>query len=181
MPLGIISNELMQAELERLQDKTPRALIIEKPSVGRTPENGNTPDSIRKVIATEPLESSKELARLFNVESSSVSAYKNGATGTASYNEPDLGLKAVALGAKERIAKKARNRLGLALNHITDEKLSEAKLSEISSVARDMASVVKAMEPTIEHEKNQLNAQFVFYAPRLKSESDYDSIVVSEQ
>mgnify|MGYP001163227428 FL=1 len=178
MPLGIISDDAMQAELERLEKVGPRALIIHKPGVGRTPEKENTPESIRKVIATEPLEARGELASLFNVGIDSVSNYRDG-NNARTIENPEL--KLVALGARERVAKKARNRLNLALNHITEDKLSDAKLSEISSVARDMSTIVKNMEPPAEQGGNKLNAQFVFFAPRLKSESDYDSVIVSEQ
>jgi len=182
MPLGVLKEDEFLTELEKLNGKViSSAKVIPAKQPGRNGKE-ETPVAIRKVIAGEPLSAGKELANLFNVSESSVSAYKVGATSTATYNTPEIGLANHARSAREKIALRAGKRLSLALNHITDDKLANAKLSEISGVARDMSTIVKNMEPPAEQQSgNKLNAQFVFFAPRLKSEADYDSVIVSEQ
>jgi predicted transcriptional regulator len=186
MPMGVVSDLDFRVELENLTpnngDRKSLAIIqdIEK---GRGQGNVEVPDGLRKVIGDESISNGRnsavELANNFGISPSSVSAYSNGARSTATYDErPDL---SVINQAKERIAKKARNRLVLALNSLTAEKIEASKARDISSVAKDMSAVVRNMEPEIP-KVNGGNAgpTFIFYSPQMRSEKVFEVVHVKE-
>jgi hypothetical protein len=64
-----------------------------------------------------------------------------------------------------------------AIEAITPEKINEAKLRDIASVAKDMSAVIKNMEPSVE--ADTARTQFIFYAPQQKEESHYKVIEAS--
>ena len=179
MAMGIVSDEDFEKEINR--NNQARVEIIER---GRGNGNKNVPDSLRKIIGeTNEVDGRKEalaLAKMFDISDSSVSAYANGATSTTSYNKP-TDIQNHIDKTKERIQNKARTRLFKALNHITEEKLADAKLRDVSSVARDMAAIVKDMEPESGRNGSGNNAPtFVFYAPQFRDERSFDTIHVKE-
>lgn len=187
MAMGIVSDADFQKELGNSAPKIPvskTAEVIKQTPKGRGEGNVAVPDSMRKLIGAESVENGRdsaiELAKQFGISPSSVSAYANGSTSTASYDkQPNL---PAINGVKERIAKKARNRLSMALSHITDEKLGAAKLTEVSTVARDMAAIVKQMEPEVPKTESdkQNGPTFIFYSPQFRKEEHFDVIDVKE-
>lgn len=201
MPIGIVSDEEFEAQLlnkasedNNLLNKRVKVIInddvvinnelteesIELPSKGR---NGSkeVPESLRKLIAGEAIVgvSAIELSEVFNVSKSSVSAYKNGATSTSTYNNPDEALKLHNDGVRSSIVGMAQSKLIEAINEITAEKLRDAKVNIAASVARDMSSIVKNISPSNEGGSNN-NNKVIIYKPRMKEEDDYDVIVVSD-
>lgn len=176
MPMGIVSSEDFEIEKKQVE-------IKRLPDKGRGNGNNGVPDSLRKIIGeTSSIDGRQEglsLANQFGISPSSVSAYSNGSTSTASYDSPTE-IKNHIDDAKERISKSARIRLRKALHHITDEKLEGAKLTELSSVAKDMAGIIKVMEPEREANQNQNGPIFVFYAPQIREEKGFDYIEVKE-
>lgn len=197
MPIGIVSDDDFSAEIERL--RAPRLPTKEKPATdtkldeskekeqsaeiktierGRGTNDVEVPESLRSLIGITAIESGRAealaLAREFGISPSSVSAYTNGATSTASYHSPDPPLKKKINNTKERLSKIARGKLALSLKHITEDKIAEAKLRDIASVAASMAAVVKQMEPESDKSVSQVN--IVLYAPKIKSESAYEIV-----
>lgn len=140
-----------------------------------------TPNSVRKLIGEETItngrQSALELAAMLGVSPSSVSAYSHGSTSTASYDEqPNVGH---INHFKEKISIRARSKLMKALRHITEEKLKDAPLKIVASVARDMSAVVKNMEQ--EGPKTPNNGPtFVFYSPQIRKEDSFDIILSKE-
>ncbi len=184
MPIGIVSDE--DFDLEISNTKSVRtAQVIQKERPGRDKEDRNIPDSLRKLIADESLtngrSSALSFASQFDVSPSSVSAYSNGSTSTSSYHEPSPNLKNHINGTKERITEKATNSLISALNEITPEKLAEANLKTVSSVARDMAAIVKDMTPEVVRTEEKSGPTFVFYAPQIRREQEFDVIDMSNE
>lgn len=150
---------------------------------GRSEGDNNVPDSLRKIIgATSQIEGREEalaLAKMFGVSGSSVSAYANGATSTASYHKPKKEIKDFIINRKTRMTKKALRKLNLALEGISEEKLNELSAKDLSTVAKDMSSVVRHMEP--EHTGPSANGpQFVVYAPKMVQENHFETIHVTE-
>ena len=181
MAIGIISDAEFEKEFGKLESHDSKAKVVTIPKVGRIgPE---VPESLRKVIGetaiTEGRGEALKLAAEFGIKPSSVSAYANGSTSTATYNQPDDDLKEHITGAKAKIGLKARNRLITALNSITKEKLESVSVKVASSVARDMAAIVKDMEP-VQKDSGEQKPQFIIYAPQFKEERAYDTIVVKE-
>lgn len=177
MPLGIVSDADFERELEN-SEPTQKADIIPMPTPGRNPGDNNVPDSLRKIIGeTSQIDGRKEalaLASAFGISPSSVSAYANGSTSTDSMDKrPNL---PHINGAKERIAKQARNKLRDALRHITSDKLENTKAVDLASIARSMSAVVKEMEPEQEEEKKKDGPAFVIYSPQFKQENHYEII-----
>ena len=184
MAIGIVSDLDFESELNKLNSHSksvPEVEIRDKTPLGRGEDNVGVPDSLRKIIGeTSEINGRKEaleLAERFDISPSSVSAYSNGSTSCKTYNNPQTDLKNHILSAKERISQKARRKLSLALGHITDEKLGSARVDIISSVARNMAAIVKDMEPSpIDPGQKSNLPPFVIFAPSFKKESHFDII-----
>ena len=178
MPLGVVTDTEFEKELERLNRKPPvNTIVVPIATPGRTEGKVNTPEPLRKVIAEEALSgtSPKELEKIFNVSQSSISAYKNGATSTASYNQPDKELGPFVDKVKGNIAKSARDKLFLALDNITSDNIINAKLKDKSQLAKDMSVIIKNMEPP-GNTNNGVQVQFVYHAPPLDKENAYEVI-----
>lgn len=191
MAMGICSDDELAKELERLKKvpsnpipPKPTAEVIEKKTRGwnggRESEHTDVPDVLRRVIGDTVLESGNRalVARAFGVSESSVSAYKNGATSTASYHRSDKELKAHMREKRSEVSDKARTKLLDALDGITPDKLVAAKARDLAGIAKDMSAVIQNMESKEIEELNQTN--IIFYSPKPKSEEDYVTIDVNE-
>jgi hypothetical protein len=181
MGMGIVSDSDFENELQKNQT-TPK-VEIKDINKGRGPGNVEVPDSLRKVIGETSVINGREeavkLAESFGISPSSVSAYANGATSTATYadqpNQPHI------IQAKEKIARKARHKLMLAIGGITKEKLADASVKVLASVAKDMAAVVKDMEPEVPKNAPINNGpQFVIYAPQYRKEEHFEVVQAKE-
>jgi hypothetical protein len=187
MPIGIVSSVEFEKELGGFNEGSvpTKGIIIETPKPGRKTGDFNVPDSLRKVIAETSIEEgskeSKKLAAAYGISGSSVSAYKVGAKSTASYDSPDDGLRSVVKDTKIRISSKAKSRLLKAIQHITDDKLEGAKVRDLAGIAKDLATVVKVMEPeTKEASSTIAGPTFVFYTPPQKKEEQYETLLLKE-
>lgn len=186
MPLGIVSDDDFEKELDNCS--TTRKVL--KPEIidikrGRGDDNVEVPESLRKIIGeTANLEGRKEaleFAKQFGISASSVSAYTAGATSTASIAKPDRELVNHIARAKERLSKKARQKMARALHHITDEKLQDAKVHELALVARNMSAIVKDMEPdNPDSEKDKIVPQFIVYAPQFRDERTFETVIAKD-
>lgn len=173
----IVSDEEMELYINN--KVKPQATVVDI-NRGRGVGSIATPQSIRKIIADGKLEgdSVNSILDAVPISSSSVSAYNKGATSTAQYNDPHPDLEHHIQTSKQRISKAAAQRLETALDGITPEKISEAKLRDIASVARDMSQIVKNMEPSDEGTKIQNN--MIFYSPKLRDENSFEAIQLED-
>jgi predicted transcriptional regulator len=193
MPLGIITDEQLNKELNRIIsidkkdidriENEVRAPINQPKVVDIKRGRGNQleiPNEIRALVSEEVINGTpaKQVAKAFGISESSISAYKNDATSTKSYHEPNESLKKSNDGIRDQITDKARGRLMSALDAITDENISNAKVKDIASIAKDMSVIVKNMEPTVP--VNQSNTQVIIYKPRMRDEDEFDIITVNE-
>jgi len=188
MAIGVISDEAFVAEasrfagnksIEEFQELSARSEIVEK-DIKRGRGNVNEiPAEIRALVAQELFSGAplKETAEAFNVSTSSASAYKNGATSTATYDTPNEELKKSNDDFKNKIKDLASVRLIAALDSITPGKLLEASLKTASSVAKDMSQVIKNVAPEI---NEQVHNQVIIFKPRMKEEDEYDVIDVQK-
>jgi len=184
--MGIVSDKEFDSALDDCVNPKPKSVpvaqIVDITRPGRKEGDVNVPDSLRQVIGdtavTDGRQEAVALAKNFGLSPSAASAYANGATSTASYNEQPN--KATINGAKERIAKKARAKLMLALTNLTPDKLAGAKARDIAGIARDMSQVIKNVEPDTAPGVGGVNTgggpAFVFYAPQQREESTYQVI-----
>lgn len=196
MAIGVVNSNDFEREMEK--SNSPRislpvfksnvvteATIIDIPVKGRGLGNDNVPESLRKIIGEESAingrKSALALAHSVGVSDSSVSAYNKGATSTATIDSPNAKLKSHIDGAKLRVSVKAKNRLMLALNLLTPEKMQGAKAKDISSIAKDMSSVMKDMAPSNENNGDLVNRpQFITYAPSFVKEEHFETIIVND-
>jgi hypothetical protein len=150
--------------------------IVHGRGLGRT----EVDEEVRKRIASDLLngESLKQVTEKYDVSTSSASAYKVGATSTASYNKPDKELKDHTEIVKTGIRATALSRLSQALAEITNEKLKKASLKDASGVAKDMSGVVKNLSN--EQAAVNVNNRVVVFRPRTREEEDYEVIDVSD-
>ncbi len=188
MPLGIVSDKDFEKELgnsSKVPDTIPTTGRVDiLPTPGRNSGDNNVPDSLRKIIGEtseiEGRQEALELANHFGISPSSVSAYANGSTSTASMDkQPNLDH---INGQKNRIVKRATIKLHKALSHITDEKLEGAKAVDLASIAKSMSGIVKEMEP--EKPKDSTDGKnapaFIVYSPTFKQENYYEVVTARE-
>lgn len=182
MAMGIVNNDDFDSELGKLCPSTDTIKgEIKDIERGRGIGDKAVPDTLRKIIGEESAingrNSALTLASQFDISPSSVSAYSKGAHSTASYD--DRPNDSHISKAKLKIASKARNRLVMALNSLTQDKIESAKVKDISGVAKDMAAVIRTMEP--EKSNSDSNGPtFIFYSPQIRSEKVFDVIHVKE-
>lgn len=185
--LGIVSDKEFEDELlddsqnhsGYLHERRELVKVIDKPSRGRGDSN-NLPDSLRKIIGEDAaVNGSKDsLGKLIGVSDSSISAYKNGATSTATYNEPKPDLLAHINRGKEKAIKRATRTMHTALSHITESKLEGAKAKDCAAIAKDMSALIKNLEP--EKETDKRNVVFQFFAPQPRTIDSYATMVLDE-
>lgn len=199
MPMGIVSDSDFDAELKKLgiihEDRrtsvpntgnnnlgvhdTPVDANIPATVVdikrGRGDAN-NVPDIVREIVAKSAINgegTGAEIAEAFGVSPSSVSAYKVGATSTTTYHRPDDELLSTVIGHRKNISRGARDTLLAALDSLTPEKLLNEKARDLAIIAKNMSGIIVDMEPPLPPIQNQQNVQFVFMAPRVRSEDSY--------
>lgn len=189
MPIGLVSDDLLREELEKLSGKkrvsSVQVIDIEKP--GRKEGDVNVPESLRKIIGEDAVingrQSALQLAESFGISPASVSAYANGATSTASYDTPNKSLISHINKSRQRAIKKAQLTLNGALSAITQDKLDYADPKDLASIAKDMTVVIKNLEPpqVASSDDNQAKApQFVIFAPQFRDERTFETITVQE-
>lgn len=195
MPLGIISEEDLLKELgnsnkEAIKEEQVRApevtiseevIIKDLPTIGRPEGKKEVPEPLRKLIGEEALNGTSfaELKREFDVSISSISAYKKGATSTATYNKPEPELKNHVDNVRKQIQERAGNKLQVALDSMKPEKFEKASLRVLAGVASQLSAVVKNMEPDNRQDRNDAPlAQFIFHVPPMKKEEQYEVIEV---
>lgn len=190
MAIGIVSdndflNEVDRGERSPVPELKP-AQILDIPRPGRSEGDINVPDSIQKLIIDEKISNGRAsalgFAKMMGVSPSSVSAYSNGATSTSTYNNPKNKLSAALKESKNRIAQRASKKLNLALAHITEDKLADAKLAELALVAKSMSGIIKDMEPSSERSGNvEFNGpSIVMYNPGFAKEDSFDTVNLEE-
>jgi hypothetical protein len=189
MPIGIVSNDDFERELNNTSSNkrvpSTQVQILDKVSKGRSEGDNNVPESLRKIIGETAIidgrQSALELAEQFGISASSVSAYAKGATSTTTYDTPNKSLIGHINKSRERHIKKASKVLHAALGAITQEKLDYTDAKDLSGIARDMAVVIKQLEPTKESPESINNApQFTIYAPTFRDERSFEVIHTNE-
>lgn len=191
MPMGVVSSKDFAKELDNSSVKdesplpipVPRTTVVDMERPGRKDGDNNVPNGLRQLIGVTAVEDGRqaalELAEKFGISPSSVSAYTEGATSTATI--ADTPNKPAINDAKQRIAKKASKVLNRALLKITDEKLEATKAVELAQIARSMSGIVKDMEPEDDGNKgDKPEPVFQVFAPQLHQENYYETIVVRE-
>lgn len=195
MPIGVVSDEQFEAELKNSsveivrpsvnQDKVITGEVVDAPVKGRGNGNVAVPDSLRKIIGeTSELEGRKnalEFAKSLGLSPSSVSAYATGATSTASIDAPSPSITNHINNRKEVVVSSAMTRLKRSLGVLTEEKIKTGSAREVAAIAKDMAAIVKMMEPESTGDNNlKVQPQFVVYAPQFKSENHFETIYAKD-
>lgn len=196
MAMGIVSDSDFDKELSRISpERNEESKSVKNPVItgevidvsrGRGEGSTSVPDGLRKIIGEESAingrQSAIELASQFGLSPSSVSAYANGATSTASYDRTPN--KPFVNDAKIRVSKRARGKLMLALSKITGEKLDGTNARDLASIAKDMSAVVKVMEPETPKSPNGdgegKGPTFIIYSPQFRDERHFETVVVKE-
>ncbi len=193
MAMGIVSDTDFKLEQESLSRPQSKSVPIVQPQIngqvidmnrGRGNGNVNVPDGLRKIIGETAVSDGRPealaLGKMMGVSPSAVSAYTQGATSTASYN--DQPNKPTINSAKERIAKSARAKLRQALSALTPDKLQDTKAVDLSTIAKNMAGVVKQMEPEkpVGSDGNGNSPTFILYAPQFRKEEHFDVVYAKE-
>lgn len=174
MPMLVVNEEEFNIEIGRL--KVDYRTIERGRGLGKK----ETPVQIRKLVASEAIAGVKveDIRESYNISPSSISAYKNGATSTASYNKPDKELdgnnKQVRAVLSERAESVALEAIGL----LTLEKMESSKAKDISSIAKDMSSVISNMRDSNGNGGPKVNV--MIYQPQIREEADFKVIDIKE-
>src|SRR5262245_36957468 len=179
MPMGIVSDSDFAKEIARNQTTVKQPEIINLPTKGRG-SNPEVPDSLRKIIGetsiTDGRQEAIDLAASFGISPSSVSAYSQGATSTATY--ADRPNQSHIDESKLKIARRARNKLMLAIGGITKDKLDVTKARDLAGIAKDMSAVIRNMEPEKpQTTNNNSGPTFVVYAPQFRKEEHFETVI----
>jgi len=201
MAMGVVSDEQFEAELKNssvenrsdsnkpVNEIKPEPVltgeIIDMPNKGRGNGNVAVPDALRKIIGeTSELEgraNALAFAKSLGISPSSVSAYSNGANSTATYDTPSVSITKHISERKSKVVDNALSKLRKSLNILTPEKLNTATAREAAAIAKDMAAIVKIMEPENTDENgNKPTPQFVVYAPQFKNENHFETIYAKD-
>lgn len=176
MPLGIVSNEEMEMEISKMNTNNA---VVRTTIIGlEQGKRGNAiPDGLKKIIAEEVIEGGKvtDLAKTFDVPQSSVSAYSNGSATPGHKNDNEKLVKHLEL-VKERIKKKASNKLINALDAITNEKLNESKARDLAGIAKDMAATIEKLEGRDKQVDNSNKVQINLFVPKQNDLTSYEVI-----
>lgn len=179
--MGIVNDDDLLLELDKLSPRI-KTEIKELPRPGRN-HQPEVPDSLRKIIGeTNQIDGRPQalaIAKDFGISDSSVSAYNNGTTSTASYDKPSKEIESHIQRSKDRISSKARSLLLKSLKNITDDKLASAKVEVLSGVAKDMSNIIKNTEPDHKNSVRE-GPQFIIYAPQFVPESKFETIILNE-
>ncbi len=181
IPTQIIESESVD-DMDLLESTECTGIIEQCNNPGRKSGDVNVPDTLRKIIAdtaiTEGRSAALKLASSLGISPSSVSAYTDSKTSTSS-EKSDESLSQFITNRKKKLGKRALAKLSLALDHITEEKLKDAKPAIVANVAVSMSHIVRNME--VDPEKTGrgdiINKPvFVLYSPPQKSEDKYEVI-----
>lgn len=188
MPIGLVSDDDLQVELDRLSG-TPKPIegqVVDKISKGRKDGDLNVPDSLRQIIGETAVidgrQAALKLASDFGISPSSVSAYAKGATSTTTYDSPSRSIIQHINKSRARAVKRASKTLNAALGAITQEKLDYADASNLSGIAKDMSVIIKNLEPQQVQSDDAAakTPQFVIFAPTFRDERTFETIEVKE-
>lgn len=205
MPLGIVSPSEFEAEvnnsciinrsndepkieksMEIIDDKvviTSDVLIKKIHEHGRNEGDVNVPQSLRRLIGDaatfEGRPAALQLAHSFGISNPSVDNYTNPNNSSLSESNKNDILN-VLTNRKLKISNRAINKLNLAISMIDEDKLKECDARELSGVAKDMAQVAKHMEPEIPKEAEKTPVQFLMYAPVVKTENKYQTVIAKD-
>jgi hypothetical protein len=180
MSLGIINSNDFEAEKARLGIiPLPTAEVID---INRGRGNAKeVPEVIREIISEKAITEGNtgQIAKAFGVSKSSVDAYKNGATSTATYNKPNEQLKQHNDELRGIISTSARLKLLQALEELTPERISKAKIKDIASITKDLSTIARDMD-SVNQGKDGNSVKVMVYAPRLRDEEEFEVITVNE-
>ena len=185
MPMGVVNDSEFEQEITN-SGVPLTGSVVDIPTRGRKEGDVEVPEALRKIIGeTSEIEGRKaalDLAASLGVSPSSVSAYSNGATSTATYNTPSAPISNHIKERKTKVVGSALTRLTRAMSALTNDKIAESSAREISAIAKDMAQVVKMMEPeTPQGTGNGVQApQFLVYAPTMIDERKFEVIQAKE-
>jgi len=206
MPLGQVSNEDFESEVKNSSNQrlerpvsnvnvpdmapvvegevvTSDVLIKKHHPHGRNEGDVNVPQSLRKLIGDtanmEGRQSALHLANEFGISSSSASSYTN-PNNSALSESNKVDISSFLTNRKNKISKRAINKLNLAISMINEDKLKESSARDLSTIAKDMAQVVKHMEPDKEQTSEVSPVQFVMFAPQVRNENHYEVVTAKD-
>lgn len=196
MPVGRLTREEYEREINSgktqpkalpLNDAEPPAEIEPRSTPGRSEGDVNVPDSLRKIIGEDALlngrASAVALAESFGISPSSVSAYANGASSTATYNKPKSSILEHLNKSRVKAITRASKTLNGALSAITQEKLDYTDAKDLSMIAKNMSAVIKDLTPQEQQQEQSANGtmpKFVIFAPQFRKEDSFDVIDIKE-
>lgn len=158
--------------------------VLQMKSRGRIPEVPNVPQSLRKILGEEHaingLKSAQHLADSLIPRGLSQPTLSTYGRGQVSNGVPNDDMLNHINGRKIKISKRALNKLNMAVSMIDEQKLLGCDAKELSSVAKDMAIVAKQMEPSVSDDRKSEPVQFHFYAPQIKNEHHYETVVAKD-
>lgn len=163
-------------DLDRNDKPAGPALFIRDAHSGRRPGDGNgstEPEvSIPATILARLGVSQGEISESFGISQSQVSNLKNGKAGNEEVqNAVDVALQSI----RERVI----NKLDRSLDFVTDDKLLNAKASEVMSVASGLARIIESTAPKVKDSGSDNRVQIVIHGVQQVEAKHYEVIEVN--
>jgi len=179
MPLGIISEDDLKTELDKLKSKK-EVVVIDAPKKGGYQHINQ---SVRNFVAAEGVLGAdrKLLQRDLGISESVVDNLAVGIVNGGGVRHKDKRTLDVVDRVRYNLGIKARRVMRASMDGITDEKLGATDARDLAAIAKDMAVIDDKLNPVAKQGSLIGNAEKVLiYRPRIKEEDSYDTIQVVE-
>jgi len=139
---------------------------------GRTPGKEHlTNDQRAHIVLLSKVLGRENAAKIAGVNTNHVSSYVAGQS-TRGTDNPDLRKKIQEV--LMPVSLKAADLVLKTLGVITTEEIQSEKLKDRVSIARDLASIAEKTMPKGDSISGTVNAQVIFYSPKVNSMDDYE-------
>lgn len=173
LPL-VESHQNESHQIESHQNK-PNLSVIAHKFRGRTKGRKNVPEFLRPVIAAAgELSGIEETAKAFELSRPSVSTMKHGKVTYCDTTRENKEMKSKTELILDKVNENAADRILKSISYITDEKLENSKVSDLSTVAANMARIIEKTNP--KKQEAQVGTQILIYAPSLKQENQFEIV-----
>ena len=178
----VVSADEFEKEVRTINNEIKEYSKVIDIKRGRPEGSKDIPIEVKKDIATEYHTTDKTALQISHETGLPYRNVRNYIVGTdcggERYQEGNKELKEHIVELKKGLSEDARNRLKIALNEITPERIAGAKIRDVSAIARDMAAIARDMEEG--SKAPMFNNQVVIYRPQVKDEDEFETITVNE-
>ena len=162
--------------------------VLVPKKLGRKKGSKTVPPLVKELAgAAAHFSDPKVVAAEFGLSPAQVTLYKQGKTTAGAAPNPVLQkavnqsvteVKSAVQTIQNKIHKKALKKLSRTLDFVSVDKLTDAKLRDVSAAVRNLSHAAQVLDPEAGKKQSDHGPQVVFYAPQVKTEDDYDHVKI---